>query len=40
MTKPIKDMSASVRARLMQKSKEQGKTFDEIMTLTVMENGC
>jgi len=37
MTKPIKDMAASVRTRLLQKSKEQGKTFDEIMTLYMLE---
>lgn len=37
MTKPIKNMSASIRARLMQKSKEQEKTFDEIMTLYMLE---
>ena len=36
MTKPIKDMSASVRTRLLQKSKEQDKTFDEIMTLYML----
>lgn len=27
MTKPIKDMSESIRARLMQKSKEQWKAY-------------
>jgi len=37
MTRPIKDMPASVRSRLMQKAKEQGKTFDEIMTLYMLE---
>lgn len=37
MTKPIKDMAASVRSKLLQKAKIQGKTFDEIMTLYMLE---
>jgi hypothetical protein len=37
VTKPIKDIAASVRARLLQNSKEQGKTFDEVMTLYMLE---
>ena len=37
MTKHVKDMAASVRSRLMQKAKDHGKTFDEIMTLYMLE---
>jgi len=37
MSKEIKDMSASVRARLLTISKSQGKPFDQIMTLYMLE---
>jgi predicted nucleotidyltransferase component of viral defense system len=37
MKKEIRDMAASVRAKLLQKAKIQGKTFDEIMTLYMLE---
>ncbi|HOQ07177.1 MAG TPA: nucleotidyl transferase AbiEii/AbiGii toxin family protein [Clostridiales bacterium] len=37
MTKPIKNMAASVRSRLMHKAKEMNMTFDEIMTLYMLE---
>lgn len=37
MTNPVKDMAASVRTRLLNISRHQGKAFEEILTLYMLE---
>jgi predicted nucleotidyltransferase component of viral defense system len=37
MTKPVKDISASVKARLLNVSKAENRTFDDVMTMYMLE---